>query len=127
MGLVPTFFRITKQPLLPGYAYKISCCYLRARKFSAKSELEVNSADFEVGEMTKSSEKNNDHSFFEHRALWEFRVFSLSPGQVFLIGKFKKSSVPFCVRLTNNVKTKLKSLVFYLQIDSTYTCKPNFG
>ena len=34
-----------------------------------KSELEVNSADFEVAEMTKSSEKNKNHSFFEIRAL----------------------------------------------------------
>ena len=27
------------------------------------------SADFEVGEMTKSSEENNDHTFFERIAL----------------------------------------------------------
>ena len=58
MGLVPTFFGITtKQRLLPAYACEIPRCYCRKRKFNAKSELEANSADFDVGEMTKSSEE----------------------------------------------------------------------
>ena len=51
MGSAPTFSGIaTKQRLLLGYACEIRSCYCRVRKFSTKSELRVNSADFEVGE-----------------------------------------------------------------------------
>ena len=51
MGLVPTFFGIaTKQWLLLGYACEIPHCYCRAMKFVTKSELKVNSPDFEMGE-----------------------------------------------------------------------------
>ena len=51
MGLVPTFFGIAaKQRMLLGYACEIPRCYCRVRKFSGKSELRVNSTDFEVGE-----------------------------------------------------------------------------
>ena len=54
MGLVPTFYgEATKQWIFLGYACKIPCCCCCVRKFSARSELRVNSADFEVGE--------NDH------------------------------------------------------------------
>ena len=60
------------------------------------SELEVNSAEFEVGEMNKSSEKHNDHSLFELRALKKFRIFSPSPGQGFLISIIKHFSTFFC-------------------------------
>ena len=49
--------------------------------------------------MINSSQKNNDHSFSDLRALKEFRVFSLSPGQVFLIGIIN-ISMSFCLGLT---------------------------
>ena len=51
MGFVPAFFSIaTKQRLLLGYTCEIPRCYCRVWKFNARSELRVNSADFEVGE-----------------------------------------------------------------------------
>ena len=54
MGLVPMFFEIaTKQQLLLGYVCEIPRCYCRKKKFSAKSDFRVNSADFEVGENEK--------------------------------------------------------------------------
>ena len=40
----------TEQRLLLRYACEIPLCYCRMRKFSAKSGLRVNSADFEVRE-----------------------------------------------------------------------------
>ena len=47
MGLVPTLFRITtEQWLLLGYSCEIPRCYWSVRKFSARSELRVNSAVF---------------------------------------------------------------------------------
>ena len=44
------FGMTTKQPLLLGYACEIPRGYCRTRKLGTKSELRVNSADFEVGE-----------------------------------------------------------------------------
>ena len=62
MGSAPTFFGIaTKQGLLLGYAYEIPRCYCRVRKFSTKSELRVNSADFEVGE--------NDYTYLQNKRM----------------------------------------------------------
>ena len=69
-GLVPTFFGITtKQRLLLGYACEIPHCDCRARTFSAKSELRVTQLTLKWEKMTKSSERSNDHSFLELRAL----------------------------------------------------------
>ena len=71
MGSAPTFFGIaTKQRLLLGYACEIPRYYCRVRKFSTKSVLTVNSADFEVGENDQLIRgKQRPHSFSELRAL----------------------------------------------------------
>ena len=61
-----------------------------------RPSLRLTQLTFEVGEMTKSSEKNNDHSFFELIALQEFRMFLLSPRQVFLVGIIKNFSALLC-------------------------------
>ena len=44
-----------------------------AARSSAKSELRVNSADFEVGENDQIISENNGHSFLELRALRELK------------------------------------------------------
>ena len=68
-----------------------------ASRSSAKSELWVKSADFEIGENYQISSKNNGHSFLELRALQdlvEVKIFSRSLRQVLLISAIN-ISVPF--------------------------------
>ena len=65
--LIPTISWIaSKQRLLLGYVCDIPRCYCCMRKFSSRSELRVNSADFEVGENEKFEMK---YLCFENRSI----------------------------------------------------------
>ena len=96
MGLVPTVFGIaTKQRLLLGHACEIPRCYCPVINFSSRSELRVNSADFEVGENDQIIRKITTIRLKAYRSLEYSRK---------VLGKFSywhyKHSVSFCAGST---------------------------
>ena len=87
---------ITRSLDLPSWGWFLrqlssSCCLETPVRFPTATAARGNSAPESARltlkwvKMTESSEKSNSHSFLELRTLYEFRIFSLSPGQVFLI------------------------------------------